>query len=128
MRDTNGSRSEHHLLSCVSQMLNKPNSTETTKAGIETVLATSFRPSLTSILLLSSPISITFSLINYNPSPSLHSSSSLSGEEKQTAVRVRLAYEFQMTLKGRGANQLSLEERLVTSTHACALKQAHQQH
>lgn len=37
-----------------------------------------FSPSLTSILVLSSPISITFSLINHPPNPpSLHSSSSL---------------------------------------------------
>lgn len=32
----------------------------------------------------------------------------LSGEEKQTAVRVRLADEFLMTLKGRGADSRSL--------------------
>lgn len=66
----------------------------------------------TSILHLSSLISITFSLIK--PPPSLlHSfllhlslSLSLSPErEKQTAARVGLADEFQMTLKGKGADR-----------------------
>lgn len=73
-----------------------------------------FSPSLTSILVLSSPISITFSLINHPP---LHPSIllPLSREEKQTAVRVRLADEFQMTLKGRGADQLSPEGRAATT-------------
>lgn len=83
-----------------------------------------FHPSLTSILTLSPPISITFSLINHTPTPSplppLHRRPSiplpLSGEEKQTAVRVRLADEFQMTLKGRGADQLSPEKRPDTNT------------
>lgn len=72
MRDPNGSRSKHHLLSCVSQMLNKANSAETTNAGMETVLryfSPRFSPSLTSILHLSSLISITFSLIKQLPSP-----------------------------------------------------------
>lgn len=123
MRDTNGSRSEHHLLSCVSQMLNKPTSTETTTAGMEKVLhhfRPSLRPSRTSIPVLSSPISITFSLIALPLHPSIPLP--LSGEEKQTAVRVRLADEFQMTLKGRGADQLSPEERPVTDMRAACMQ------
>lgn len=52
----------------------------------------------------------------------------LSGEEKQTAVRVRLADEFQMTLKGRGADQLSPEGRPVTNMRPRACKQAHKNH
>ena len=81
-----------------------------------------FHPSLTSIPTLSSPISITFSLINHTPTPSPFPPHPppipppLSGEEKQTAVRVRLADEFQMTLKGRGADQLSPEKRPDTYT------------
>lgn len=123
MRDTNGSRSEHHLLSCVSQMLNKPTSTETTTAGMEKSpppLRPSLRPSRTSIPVLSSPISITFSLIALPLHPSIPLP--LSGEEKQTAVRVRLADEFQMTLKGRGADQLSPEERPVTDMRAACMQ------
>lgn len=118
MRDTNGSRSEHHLLSCVFQMLNKPNTTEIPKAGIETVLhrvaqvfvQVSLPFFFCPLRYLSLPHSLT-TPPQPSPSPCLHSSSTLSGEEKQTAVRVRLADEFQMTLKGRGANQLSPEER-----------------
>lgn len=131
MRDTNGSRSEHHLLSCVSQMLNKPNSAETAKERIETVLCC-FPPqvftqvSLPFFFCPPQSLSLSHSLTT-PPLPSLHSSSSLSGEEKQTAVRVRLADEFQMTLKGRGADQLSPEETLVTNMRACAWIQAHKQ-
>lgn len=33
-----------------------------------------------------------------------------------------------MTLKGRGAKQLSLEEKLVTNTGVCALIRIHKQH
>lgn len=80
-----------------------------------------FCPSLTPILLLSSSISVTFSFINHTP-VAIHPSIPLplSGEEKQTAVRVRLADEFQMTLKSRKPGQLSLEESLLTDT--CAMR------
>lgn len=92
-------------------MLNKPKSTETHKGGNRNSPLPKLSPSLTSILLLSFPISITFSLINHTPFRHLSIPLGLSGEEKQTAVRVRLADEFQMTLKGRGAEQLTPEER-----------------
>lgn len=124
MRDTNGSRSEHHLLSCVSQMLNKANSTEITKGGNRSSPPPR-RPSFfaqVSLPFFFCPLrylSLSHSLTTSPSAIPPFLFLSLSGEEKQTAVRVRLADEFQMTLKGRGADQLSPEERPDTGARTC---------
>lgn len=106
-------------------MLDKPNSNQTTRAGIETVLHR-LLPKV-SLQIFFCPLwylSLSHPLTATPPSPSFHSFP-LSRGEKQTAVRIGLPDEFQMALKDRRAERLPQWGRLVTHI---VEKQAHKQH